>query len=270
MTIPAPQGGGVLKHLPPSFLLDVRNDLRTRDGSLYQAFFQSLVEDARERGIVQPVLAFLDGDRPRVIDGQTRLLAARLCGLETIPVLIFDQEPDEKKLATGMLQANAMRLDMSPLEYARAYKQLMVLNGWSQSQLADHLKISESKISKVLAIINRLPEDLQALIGEGKDTLRISIAAALARLPTHEEMRSLAPKCIGMKRDAGEKLIAGYLSAKKPKASPTIKLTHGSVSVTVKGNAVEALKLFLAKASEAIKRLERDGLPPEYLGGLMG
>lgn len=56
---------------------------------------------------------------------------------------------------------------------------------------------------------------------------------------------------------------------KKQNGQKPLKLKCGGVTATVTGNTVESLKAFIGKAGEALKKLEKDNLPPEFLGVLM-
>src|ERR1019366_3843713 len=127
--------------------------------------------DVRTRGVQQPIIAYREGERLRVLDGETRRLASLLAGIDSVPVLAYETAPPESELALMALQANALRLDMEDLEYATVYNDLMTLQGISQMELAELLHVSPSQVSKRMRIFNNLPEDLRGLIGRGEGKL---------------------------------------------------------------------------------------------------
>ena len=89
---------------------------------------EHLVADVMERHVQQPIIGYKDAEAGpeavRVLDGWTRTLAARVAGLDTVPVLVHEQPPDDDELLESSLQANAMRLDMNDFEYAAVYAQI--------------------------------------------------------------------------------------------------------------------------------------------------
>ncbi len=93
-------------------------------------------------------------------------------------------------------------------------------------------------------------------------------AYLVASLP-HEIQRTILPQVLGKKRDAVRRIVQAASGTTKPKGGKALKLVCGDVTATVKGDKVAALRAFIAKVTEALKKLERDNLPPEFLGGLM-
>jgi ParB/RepB/Spo0J family partition protein len=259
----------VLVHKPASWLLPVRNDKRTRTGAEWQGYFTAFTGDVRNRWIQQPIIAVTEGDAARVVDGETRRQAALLVDpTRPVPVLLYQRELSESELVIAQLQANAQRKDFTPLELAAIYSELLRLNNWSQAQLAKAISVSPAQIAKCLAISKNLCAEVQAMVAAGEVAPRA--AYQLSRLSE-----------IPMQIDLGNKVKAELFSVedleihiakllgKKVKQSKPMKFTFGGVVVVAKGNVVEGLKAFIAKAGEALKRLERDNLPPEVLVNLL-
>ncbi|MFF0087753.1 ParB/RepB/Spo0J family partition protein [Streptomyces canus] len=100
-----------------------------------------------------------------VVDGSSRLAAAREAGLTTVKVMVSDDEgstPEE--VLESALVANIHRQDLAELDEARALQRLLTIHG-SQRALAKRLHRSQGWISQRLALLNLAPE-LQARIGE--------------------------------------------------------------------------------------------------------
>jgi ParB family chromosome partitioning protein len=100
-----------------------------------------------------------------VIDGSSRLAAARDAGLATIKVMVSDdQGGNSEELLESALVANIHRQDLSELDEARALQRLLAIHG-SQTALAKRLHRSQGWVSQRLALLGLTPE-LQARIGE--------------------------------------------------------------------------------------------------------
>jgi ParB family chromosome partitioning protein len=100
-----------------------------------------------------------------VIDGSSRLAAAREAGLATVKVMVSDdQGTTPEELLESALVANIHRQDLEELDEARALQRLLDIHG-SQRALAKRLHRSQGWISQRLALLNLTPE-LQARIGE--------------------------------------------------------------------------------------------------------
>lgn len=107
-----------------------------------------------------------------VIDGSSRLAAAREAGLSAVKVMVSDdQGGTADELLESALVANIHRQDLEELDEARALERLLSIHG-SQTALAKRLHRSQGWVSQRLALLNLTPE-LQARIGlEPIDLLR--------------------------------------------------------------------------------------------------
>ncbi|GHI10339.1 plasmid partitioning protein [Streptomyces cellostaticus] len=100
-----------------------------------------------------------------VVDGSSRLAAAREAGLATIKVMVSDdQGATSEELLESALVANIHRQDLEEIDEARALQRLLVIHG-SQRALAKRLHRSQGWVSQRLALLHLTPE-LQARIGE--------------------------------------------------------------------------------------------------------
>ncbi|MEU0036381.1 ParB/RepB/Spo0J family partition protein [Streptomyces sp. NPDC006333] len=100
-----------------------------------------------------------------VVDGSSRLAAARQAGLSSVKVMVSDdQGTTSDELLESALVANIHRQDLEELDEARALHQLLSIHG-SQRALAKRLHRSQGWVSQRLSLLNLVPE-LQARIGE--------------------------------------------------------------------------------------------------------
>ncbi len=129
---------------------------------------QELARSIEERGIIQPILAEQqdDGDY-LIVAGERRWRAAALAGLTVIPVLpgvLSEQEQLELALVE-----NIQRQDLTPLEEARGYRDLIERAGISQEELARRLGKSRPAVANSLRLL-KLPEVVQNRVETGELT----------------------------------------------------------------------------------------------------
>ncbi len=118
--------------------------------------------------------------------GERRLRAARLAGLTEIPCEVAEHTDDE--LFEIGLAENIQRRDLEPLEEARAFHIFIEERGYSIRRLAERIGKDKSYVQDRLALL-RAPEDVQRMIEQRPDTLRI--AREIGKLATAEERQPL-------------------------------------------------------------------------------
>ncbi len=156
--------------LPASLLLEDmvpgQYQPRTRmdEGALYE-----LAESIKAQGIMQPILVrqLASGDNAgkyEIIAGERRYRAARLAGLESVPVLVKDV-PDEAAAAMALIE-NIQREDLNPLEEAQGLQRLIKDFGLTHEQAAQAVGRSRSAASNLLRLLN-LAEPVQTMLMAG-------------------------------------------------------------------------------------------------------
>ncbi|MFI8194677.1 ParB/RepB/Spo0J family partition protein [Streptomyces sp. NPDC085946] len=147
-----------------------------------------------------------------VIDGSSRLAAAREAGLATIKVMVSDEQGStSEELLESALVANIHRQDLDELDEARALQRLLAIHG-SQRALAKRLHRSQGWVSQRLALLNLTPE-LQARIGQEP----IDLLRAVGNKPQDEQTQALEDLKAERARKESEKQPA---KQPQPPASP--------------------------------------------------
>ena len=148
-----------------------------------------LAASITENGLLQPIAV-----RPKplgtgylIIAGERRWRAARLAGLDEVPVLIKDVT-DEQAAALALIE-NLQREDLNPIEVAEGCHQLIEKYGLTQETAAKRLGKSRSAVTNSLRLL-ALPEDVRAKVGAG--TLSFGHAKVLLGLPSEELIRTAA------------------------------------------------------------------------------
>ncbi|MGW4766144.1 ParB/RepB/Spo0J family partition protein [Streptomyces pseudogriseolus] len=146
-----------------------------------------------------------------VIDGSSRLAAAREAGLTTIKVMVSDdQGSSSEELLESALVANIHRQDLGELDEARALERLLAIHG-SQRDLARRLHRSQAWVSQRLALLNLTPE-LQARVGEEP----IDLLRAVGNKPAEEQEAALSR----LKAKRARKNVPGPAGGQKDAVGP--------------------------------------------------
>lgn len=147
---------------------------------------EHLAMSIKEHGVVQPlVVSRGSDDRYRLIVGERRWRAARLAGIERVPVVVKDAS-DRQTLELALVE-NVQRADLNPLEEAAAYQRLIQDFGLTQQQVAEQVGRSRVTIANTLRLLT-LPDTLKRAVIEG----RITEGHARAILGLPERQQQLA------------------------------------------------------------------------------
>lgn len=165
-------------------IIDQLNDNKSEDGGIAdvrisliepnksqprEAFddekLSELADSIRENGVLQPILVRpINNGGYQIVAGERRWRAARLAGLTEVPVYI--RELDDKQTMQLALIENIQRQDLSPIEEAKAYKNLMDTYGMTQLEVSKAVGKSRSAVANSLRILN-LCEDVQKMVNDG-------------------------------------------------------------------------------------------------------
>lgn len=157
---------GLPSALPLTELVPGVYQPRTRmdEGALYE-----LAESIKAQGIMQPILVrrLVEGDnagRYEIIAGERRFRAARLAGLDSVPVLVRDV-PNEAAAAMALIE-NIQREDLNPLEEAQGLQRLIKEFGLTHELAAQAVGRSRSAASNLLRLLN-LADPVQTMLMAG-------------------------------------------------------------------------------------------------------
>ncbi|NBJ69796.1 MULTISPECIES: ParB/RepB/Spo0J family partition protein [Clostridia] len=126
---------------------------------------EELKESILEYGIIQPLIVRRSIKGYEIVVGERRYRAAKEAGLEKIPVIIKDLS-DNKMMELALLE-NLQREDLTPIEEAHAYANLMNELKITQEELSKRLGKSRSHIANMVRLLS-LPESVIAYINNGE------------------------------------------------------------------------------------------------------
>lgn len=152
---------------------------------------QELADSIRQNGVLQPILVRKIGGKYQIVAGERRYQASKLAGLKEIPAVVRDI--DDKEVFQLALIENLQRSDLSPMEEAKGYRQLIDSQGLTQEGLAKILSKSRSAIANTLRLMD-LPTVVQEMIKQG--LLTAGHARAILAVPTEEGRVELAQKVV--------------------------------------------------------------------------
>lgn len=179
-----------------------------------QEELKELAESIRENGIIQPLIISpaVNPGEYYLIAGERRLMASKLLGLETVPVIIRDvNEMQQLELA---LVENVQRENLSPLETAEAYRQLADEFSLSQEDIARKVGKSRVAVTNTIRLL-KLPEIVQQFLRDGK--ISEGHGRAILALPLSEAQIAAAETVIRKSLNVRqtEELVQRLLGQKK-------------------------------------------------------
>jgi len=174
-----------------------------------------LTASIKEHGVLQPLLVTFDelSGNYTLIAGERRLQAARQAGLDTIPAIV--REVNEQQRLELALIENLQRADLSPLEAADAYRQLVEDFSLSHEEVAVRVGKSRTTVTNTLRLL-KLAQAVQQALANGR--ISEGHARALLALPTPESqeaaLRSILKQELNVRRTeelvrklSGQKLV---------------------------------------------------------------
>jgi ParB family chromosome partitioning protein len=133
-----------------------------------EADLADLADSIRQHGVLQPLIVTKsEGDQYALVAGERRWRAARAAGLLTVPVVVKEATP-RQRLELALVE-NIQRQDLSPLETAHAYRQLIDEHALTQEAVAERVGKSRVSVTNVLRLL-QLPPDARDALASGMIT----------------------------------------------------------------------------------------------------
>jgi ParB family chromosome partitioning protein len=241
---------------------------------------ESLADSIRQKGVIQPLIVRRKPGRDvyEIVAGERRWRAAQLAQLHEVPVVIRDLD-DTEVLEIAIIE-NIQRSDLSAIEEALGFRQLMTRFGHTQEKLAEALSKSRSHVANLLRLLT-LPAEVQDMVRDG--SLSAGHARALIGSPKAQELAAQvvakglsvreteklvklqsAPKSAERKpsaaseKDADTRALEGDLSAN---LRMQVRIDHApggqSGQLTIRYDSLEDLDMLCQVLSQAPDRLAR-------------
>ena len=173
---------------------------------------QELSDSIKQYGMLQPILVTPKDDFYEIIAGERRWRAAKLAGLNEVPVMI--RKYNENEVVEIALIENIQRDNLNPIEEAMAYKRLMEEFQLKQDEVAGKVSKSRAAITNSLRLL-KLDPRVQKMLEE--EMISTGHARALLALDDEEQQYILANKIFDEKLSVREteKLVKALKNPKK-------------------------------------------------------
>lgn len=189
---------------------------------------ESLADSIAAVGVLQPVIVRASEDGYALVAGERRCRAARMAGLDQIPAIIRTGATDETTSLAEALIENVQREDLSPLEEAAGYRQLLEDFGLTHEMIAKRVGKSRSAVTNTLRLL-QLPGAIQGMVGSGE--LTAGHARALLALDDQAYAVHLARRIAadGWSVRQVEDAVKARLAARTPAATPAKKVRPAAI-----------------------------------------
>ena len=218
---------------------------------------QELADSISQHGIIQPLtVRKLSSGYYQIIAGERRWRAARLAGLQEIPVIVIEAE-DRKAAELAMIE-NLQREDLNPMEEAAGFQSLIESYHMTQEEAAQRVGKSRSAVTNALRLLGLTPS-VRKLVEEGK------LSAGHAR--------ALVPLSPSLQESAANAIVSGGLSVRQTEALVK-RLSAEKIEAQVKdpdevdylAEAQNELKARLCRGVKIVPGRKKGRIELEYYG----
>ena len=218
---------------------------------------QELADSISQHGIIQPLtVRKLSSGYYQIIAGERRWRAARLSGLQEVPVIVI--EADDRKAAELAMIENLQREDLNPMEEAAGFQSLIESYHMTQEEAAQRVGKSRSAVTNALRLLGLTPS-VRKLVEEGK------LSAGHAR--------ALVPLSPSLQESAANAIVSGGLSVRQTEALVK-RLSAEKIEAQVKdpdevdylAEAQNELKARLCRGVKIVPGRKKGRIELEYYG----
>ena len=219
---------------------------------------QELADSISQHGIIQPLtVRKLSSGYYQIIAGERRWRAARLAGLQEVPVIVI--EADDRKAAELAMIENLQREDLNPMEEAAGFQSLIESYHMTQEEAAQRVGKSRSAVTNALRLLGLTPS-VRKLVEEGK----LSAGHARALVPLSPSLQESAANAIvsgGLSVRQTEALVKRLSAEKTERARPKI-----ADEVDYLAEAQNELKARLCRGVKIVPGRKKGRIELEYYG----
>jgi ParB family chromosome partitioning protein len=175
---------------------------------------QELAVSIQQNGLLQPIVVRPYQGKYQIVVGERRYRACLLAGIKEVPCLV--QNYDEQQTATAAIVENIQRENLSAIEEALAYQQILDTQNITQEELAQKVGKKQSTIANKLRLL-QLPMTVQEAVRRKDITERH--ARALLKLDTTAKQNNMLREIMdkGLNVEQTEEKIKKKIEPKKPK-----------------------------------------------------
>ena len=205
---------------------------------------EELATSIKEYGVLQPITVRKIRCGYELVSGERRLKASRLAGLETIPAIIINADPD--KSAILALLENLQREDLSFFEIAEGYQRLIREQGMTQEDIAQKLGKSQSTVANKIRLL-RLSPIVRKIIRDY--SLSERHARALLNLDQDKQLAAVKTICENNLNVRQTEELVSKLLKDKTQVNQTVKIT-----------GVKDSRIYTNTIKQAVELMKENGI----------
>ena len=222
------------------------------------ATLEELKRSIEEKGIIQPLIVRRiksEIEQYELVVGERRLRAAKLAGLEKVPVVLTDIETEEEIIEVALIE-NIQRENLNAIDQAMAFRVLMEKFGLTQEELSLRIGKDRTTIANTIRLLG-LPSKVQKMIIDGL----LSSGGARALLPIEDAV---------LQEQLAKRIVREGLSVRKVEAlSKKLKGEAKKPSSPKKENTIiealtEKLRLHLGTAVSIVEGKKKGKIEIEF------
>jgi ParB family transcriptional regulator, chromosome partitioning protein len=266
--VPVPQAAetpsleSAVTHLPVDRIEP--NPLQPR--SVFQADrLQELADSIKANGIIQPLVVRRRGDSFQLVAGERRWRAAKVAGLEEVPVVV-QEIPDERLLEITLIE-NIQREDLNPIEIAQAFDRLARELKLNHEEIGKRTGKDRATITNMLRLL-RLPQPIQQLLIDRR--LSMGHARAILGLAGEDIQLQVAEKASaqGLSVRQVEHLIQRMTKTRETQAPDEVRQDPNVRAAVEELERVLGTRVRIVEKSEKRGRIEIEYYSPDELDRL--
>jgi len=217
---------------------------------------QDLMASIKSKGVLEPILVRLCGDRYEIIAGERRYVASKNIGLTEIPAIEMNVS-DSEAMEISLIE-NLQRKDLDIFEESDGLSALIDLYSYSHAQISEKIGKARSTITEIINIA-KIPSALRQACRDARIDQNRSLLIEISKLKTDEEMKVLIDKIRerGLKREDTRDLTKIFKGKDSGRESKT---KHYIFNYAPRDNKTYSIKIEFKKESvsrsEIIKILE--------------
>jgi len=212
-----------------------------------------LAQSIRANGIIQPLVVRKAGDRYQLVAGERRWRAAKIAGIQEVPVVVRDV-PDDRLLEITLIE-NIQREDLNPIETAGAFASMCAELHMNADQIGLRVVKDRSTVVNFTRLL-QLPQDLQQLVADRR--ISAGHARCLLTLPNEDLQRQAAERAVAQNWSVRqlERVTKKMMEGRQPKSVDEAELDPNVKAAIQEMERVLGTKVRIVEGAKGKGRIE--------------
>jgi ParB/RepB/Spo0J family partition protein len=223
-----------------------------------------LALNCRTNGQLQPIRVRQRGDKFIPVYGYRRILALKKGGIDHADCVVADKELSEAEILLIQWSENAQRVDLNPIDHAKAVCRIMDETGMNGVETVKKLGISGAEVSRCRAMVFEWSEELRQFVQEGK--ICPSTGTKIHAEKSPERQREMIHRALKgeLPRDLAEAMVRQSENAASAQVAAVSKITlsldEGTIAINASSLASTVVVGMLSRVLSYARKLHAQGL----------